>query len=91
MATGGGSTFEVPVTLDTVPVYLRGGHIIARRERARRSTAAMQGDPLTLVSGRARHSSACWGSGSVHVLLTTHQYSMPYPCTRDSHNSAQLT
>ena len=53
-ATGGGSTFDVPVTLDTVPVYLRGGHIIARRERARRSTAAMQGDPLTLVSSGMR-------------------------------------
>ena len=50
---GGGSTFETPVTLDTVPVYLRGGHIVPRRERARRSTAAMHGDPLTLVSGRA--------------------------------------
>ena len=50
VAGGGQSTFGVPVTLDTVPVYLRGGHIIARRERARRSTAAMHSDPLTLVS-----------------------------------------
>jgi hypothetical protein len=47
-------TFEVPVTLDTVPVYLRGGHIVPRRERARRSTAAMHGDPLTLVRPASR-------------------------------------
>ena len=57
VAHGAGTTVEVPVTLDTVPVYLRGGHIIARRERARRSTAAMHGDPLTLV-GCPRHAPA---------------------------------
>jgi hypothetical protein len=34
-------------------VYLRGGTIIPRRERARRSTAAMAGDPITLVRERA--------------------------------------
>jgi hypothetical protein len=35
--------------MDSAPAYLRGGHIMARRERARRSTAAMAADPITLV------------------------------------------
>jgi len=86
VAIGGGSALEVPVTLDTVPVYMRGGHIVARRERARRSTAAMQGDPLTLVSGRA--SLACMlAAVPLHVLLAILQSSLPYLCTRDIPNS----
>ena len=46
MAAG---THEVPVTMEEIPTYLRGGHITPRRERARRSTAAMHTDPITLV------------------------------------------
>lgn len=34
--------------MEGIPVYLRGGHIIPRKERARRSTAQMQKDPFTL-------------------------------------------
>ena len=41
--------YNIPVTLQTVPVYIRGGEIIARRERTRRSTDAMANDPYTLV------------------------------------------
>jgi hypothetical protein len=48
MATDG-TPQEVPVTMDASPAYLRGGHIMARRDRARRSTAAMAADPITLV------------------------------------------
>ena len=33
-------SFTIPVTLDSVPSYLRGGSIIPIRERARRSAAA---------------------------------------------------
>lgn len=36
------------------PTYLRGGHAITMRERPRRSTAAMRGDPVTLVLGLDR-------------------------------------
>lgn len=39
----------MPVTMDRIPIYLRGGYITVRRDRARRSTAAMASDPLTLV------------------------------------------
>ena len=35
--------------MEEIPTYLRGGHITPRRERARRSTAAMHTDPITLV------------------------------------------
>ena len=34
---------EVAVTMDTVPTFLRGGSILAIRERARRSSTAMAG------------------------------------------------
>jgi len=59
------------VTLDTVPVYMRGGHIVARRERARRSTAAMQADPLTLVSGHLTPCSACHTTAGCRADGTT--------------------
>lgn len=48
MATDG-KPQEVAVMMESVPAYLRGGHIMARKERARRSTAAMAADPITLV------------------------------------------
>ncbi|KAK9816687.1 hypothetical protein WJX72_003707 [[Myrmecia] bisecta] len=46
-AKAGRSTLDV--TMDSVPVYYRGGHIVARKERPRRNTAAMANDPFTLV------------------------------------------
>ena len=49
MAGGGDGVVKVAVTMDSVPVYLRGGYIVPRRERPRRSTAAMAADPFTLV------------------------------------------
>ena len=49
VAGGGSGAMDVPVTMDTVPVFLRGGHIVPRRERPRRSTAAAAADPYTLV------------------------------------------
>lgn len=39
---------QVNVDMEGIPVYLRGGSIIPRKERARRSTAQMTGDPFTL-------------------------------------------
>ncbi|KAI9307319.1 glycosyl hydrolases family 31-domain-containing protein [Cunninghamella echinulata] len=40
---------NVDAPLEKIPVYYRGGHIIPRRERIRRSSAAMKLDPFTLV------------------------------------------
>ena len=39
---------QVDVTMETIPVFLRGGSIVPRKERARRSTAQMVDDPFTL-------------------------------------------
>lgn len=39
----------VMTPLEKIPVMLRGGAIIPRRERIRRSSALMHGDPFTLV------------------------------------------
>lgn len=45
----GGQTVTLAVTLEDVPLFIRGGSIIPRKERARRSSAAMADDPYTLI------------------------------------------
>jgi alpha 1,3-glucosidase len=40
---------QVGVNMDSIPVYFRGGSILAVRTRARRSTAAAAQDPFTLI------------------------------------------
>lgn len=55
LVTSGGRTpykFNVPVTMESVPSYLRGGQIVPTRERARRSSAA-----AALVN--SEHSDVC--------------------------------
>ncbi len=39
----------VPVTADRIPVYQRGGSIVPRKERVRRSSPLMHHDPVTLL------------------------------------------
>lgn len=39
----------IAVDMESIPVFLRGGSILPRRERARRSSLQMQGDPFTLI------------------------------------------
>ncbi|XP_067938463.1 neutral alpha-glucosidase AB-like isoform X3 [Watersipora subatra] len=38
-----------PVTLSSIPYFYRGGHIIPRKERVRRSSVQMKDDPYTFV------------------------------------------
>ncbi|KAG2529694.1 hypothetical protein BBO99_00002239 [Phytophthora kernoviae] len=46
----GGKTYEnVPAPLDAIPVFQRGGTIMPRKQRVRRSSELMRDDPLTLV------------------------------------------
>jgi alpha 1,3-glucosidase len=45
----GPKAFKYPVTMADTPTFVRGGHIIVRRDRSRRSTAAMAADPFTVV------------------------------------------
>lgn len=39
----------IPVSLDKIPVFVRGGHIIMRRDRPRRSSIAAARDPYTMI------------------------------------------
>ena len=45
----GPTTVTVASPLDTIPFLMRGGHIIPRRDRPRRSSGLMKFDPFTLV------------------------------------------
>ncbi|CAG0886935.1 unnamed protein product [Darwinula stevensoni] len=45
----GAQSIDVPVNLDKVPVYQRGGTVISKKERMRRSSALTHHDPYTLV------------------------------------------
>uniref|UniRef100_A0AAV1T5H0 Glucosidase II subunit alpha n=1 Tax=Peronospora matthiolae TaxID=2874970 RepID=A0AAV1T5H0_9STRA len=52
----GGKTYEnVPAPLDAIPVFHRGGTILPRKQRVRRSSELMRGDPLTLVVALDQH------------------------------------
>ncbi len=43
------SKFTQATPLEKLPTYLRGGHIVPRRERVRRSSLLMKDDPYTLL------------------------------------------
>lgn len=55
-------TLETP--LSAVPVFLRGGTILPRRDRIRRSSHLMRGDPYTIVVSLAKDSTA---KGSLYI------------------------
>ena len=40
---------SINVDMDSIPIFLRGGSIVPRQERARRSSLQMHGDPFTLI------------------------------------------
>lgn len=48
----------VDAPLDTIPAYYQGGNIVPRRERARRSSAAMRLDPFTLIVAKGKDGNA---------------------------------
>ncbi|GAA6028173.1 hypothetical protein JCM8097_006897 [Rhodosporidiobolus ruineniae] len=49
-ASHGGSTVKVPAPLESIPILQRGGHILTRRDRVRRSAILTWRDPITLVA-----------------------------------------
>ena len=55
---------DVAVTMDSIPVHLRGGTIVPRRMRPRRNTKAMTHDPYTIVVALDKVQEA---RGSVYV------------------------
>ncbi|XP_016332105.1 neutral alpha-glucosidase AB-like [Sinocyclocheilus anshuiensis] len=44
----GAQNLYIPVTLSSIPVFQRGGSIIPRKDRVRRSSACMENDPYSL-------------------------------------------
>eukprot|EP00879_Flechtneria_rotunda_P018748 GHRR01019680.1.p1 GENE.GHRR01019680.1~~GHRR01019680.1.p1 ORF type:complete len:236 (+),score=63.32 GHRR01019680.1:164-871(+) len=57
-ATQPGKPLTTAVHLDAIPVFYRGGHIVPRRDRPRRSTATMLNDPFTLMVALDKSGSA---------------------------------
>jgi alpha 1,3-glucosidase len=55
---------EVMVTQDSIPMYIKAGTIVPRKDRLRRSSDMMQKDPYTLVIGLDKRHSA---RGSVYA------------------------
>ena len=55
---GGGQTITIKAPLSKIPAYQRGGTIVARRFRPRRSSVATVLDPITLVVALDRAGSA---------------------------------
>lgn len=55
---------EVETSLSTFPMLLRGGHIHARRDRERRSSALMKYDPYTLIISLDKEGNA---KGDIYV------------------------
>ncbi|KAI9847935.1 MAG: hypothetical protein M1837_001452 [Sclerophora amabilis] len=47
--SGGGTTVTISAPLDKIPLLLRGGSIVPRRDRERRSSGLMRHDPYTLL------------------------------------------
>uniref|UniRef100_A0A8C7JQD0 Glucosidase II alpha subunit a n=1 Tax=Oncorhynchus kisutch TaxID=8019 RepID=A0A8C7JQD0_ONCKI len=44
----GAQNLSIPVTMSSIPVFQRGGSIICRKNRVRRSSSCMENDPYTL-------------------------------------------
>lgn len=45
----GSGKVKMDILMNKIPVFLRGGSIIPRRQRFRRSSSAMYSDPFTLL------------------------------------------
>lgn len=44
-----GKTHSIEAPMEKIPMFIKGGHIIPRRDRPRRSSALMRWDPFTLI------------------------------------------
>nr|XP_055056776.1 neutral alpha-glucosidase AB isoform X1 [Misgurnus anguillicaudatus] len=54
----GALNLYIPVTMSTIPVFQRGGSIICRKDRIRRSSSCMDNDPYTLYVALGSQGSA---------------------------------
>lgn len=60
----GPKTVDLDVELADIPMFLKGGSIVARKDRYRRSTKLMQNDPYTLVVAFDNQGKA---TGKLHI------------------------
>ncbi|XP_016307414.1 neutral alpha-glucosidase AB-like isoform X3 [Sinocyclocheilus anshuiensis] len=54
----GDQSLYIPVTMSSIPVFQRGGSIICRKDRVRRSSSCMENDPYTLYVAPSSQGSA---------------------------------
>ncbi|KAA0716277.1 Neutral alpha-glucosidase AB [Triplophysa tibetana] len=54
----GAQTLYLPVAMSSIPVFQRGGSIICRKDRIRRSSSCMESDPYTLYVALSSQASA---------------------------------
>uniref|UniRef100_A0A671KTW5 Neutral alpha-glucosidase AB n=1 Tax=Sinocyclocheilus anshuiensis TaxID=1608454 RepID=A0A671KTW5_9TELE len=54
----GEQSLYIPVTMSSIPVFQRGGSIICRKDRVRRSSSCMENDPYTLYAALNSQGSA---------------------------------
>jgi alpha 1,3-glucosidase len=59
-----GRVITVPTPLSAIPLYIRGGSIVSTKDRLRRSTTQMQGDPFSLTVALDENHSA---TGSLYL------------------------
>ncbi|KYQ91049.1 alpha-glucosidase II [Tieghemostelium lacteum] len=60
----GGQTVEISTPLEKIPVFQRGGTIVPKKERVRRSSSQMREDPYTLVIALDKNQKA---SGQLYI------------------------
>lgn len=60
----GGGTVRISVTMSKIPVYQRGGTIVPKKERIRRSSSLTHNDPYTLIVALDRNGSA---TGTLYI------------------------
>nr|CAD7194435.1 unnamed protein product [Timema douglasi] len=60
----GGTNIQIPVNIRSIPVYQRGGTIIPKKERIRRSSVLSFDDPYTLIVALDKNNSA---AGTLYI------------------------
>lgn len=93
--TAARSTLSINVNLESIPFYYRGGSIIVRKERPRRSTAAMTKDPVTLIVALDEHGKAegevYMDDGHSYAFLQSHYVHRTFTYANNKLTSVSLS
>jgi alpha 1,3-glucosidase len=65
----GGASLTVETPIHQIPVYQRGGTIIPKKMRVRRSSSAMANDPYTLIIALSSDQTQAGGSSTGDLYL----------------------